>query len=101
MVLATSLRFCPIADPGIYFSSGGIGHKFAFLPLIADPAIYSSSGGIGHKSAFLPLITDPGIYSSSGGIGHKFAFLPLIADPDDSGKTQLFHTLSEQEANIG
>ena len=30
----------------------------------------------------------------------RFAFLPLIADPDDSGKTDLFHHLSAQEAKL-
>ena len=30
----------------------------------------------------------------------RFAFLPLIADPDDSGKTDLFHHLSSQEAKL-
>ena len=29
---------------------------------------------------------------------HRFAFLPLIADPDD--KTELFHYLTEEEAEL-
>jgi len=39
-------------------------------------------------------------HDTAGEIGHKFAFLPLIADPDDSGKTELFHSLTHEEAAL-
>ena len=39
-------------------------------------------------------------HDTAGEIGHKFAFLPLIADPDDSGKTELFHPLTHEEAAL-
>ena len=39
-------------------------------------------------------------HDAAGEIGHKFAFLPLIADPDDSGKTELFHPLTNEEADL-
>lgn len=39
-------------------------------------------------------------HDTAGEIGHKFAFLPLIADPDDCGKTELFHSLTHEEAAL-